>query len=1322
MTIALRATGATSIATVAVTAVNPVIPAGVQASDLCVLTVSAKPYNTYIATPLGWTKIGEATNGTTPTGGSADTGSTKVAVFVLTGQTSSYAIGSIVQANADSMNAVINVYSTDGAGWDISSFTTGGDNVNDANYSTTGAAWPFSVDAGDWVVASAAINGDIGASSAHAMGGMAGATLGTLVGRVNFDTTTGTDTNLLVYDAPVTAGSSTAAPTFTYTNASNTSGTTLWFRLRSPAPTITDTGVVKVINGSDSYTNTSPIVVIKPAGTADGDLLLLGINLRGTRTITSPASGWTLLSGHPPTPTTDPSINWYVYWKVASSEGASWSFTASAADYASFSCVALRYVDTTTPINAFTVAAVVGSIGSPDVIAPTVTPSVITNGLLVNLFASRNDQGATWPGQWTYPPPAVVPGTDVSQARASSLITTLQLASASATGTKTASILPSNVSSSAATSVVVAPISGPAPLSAAAALAGVATLAATATVTRVPVSADAALAQTATLAATATAFHVPLATAALASTATLTATAAWTREGQTALAATATLTATATVLSPISAAAALSSTATLTAAASTITPVTSDAAMMSVAAFTASLGLNVTSSFSPDFQGSHGFWEYAVTSGFANVTNKTRLELTPSGDVAQTTSTRTLIDSSFSWRNQTYLPGADLIAELRDTQLVSVRVNTMQFYRPAGGDWQMRLNGVSQGSFTTDLGHKNPYFRLRHDAAADTLNWDIGPDGKTWWTQVSIPRGAWAATSLYARFETGTGPTETWDNWRVQEVNGAPAPNIVDPTIRYRGAGPHTSPSAAVTALAPVTSDDLLPSDMSILTAQVKGSAAGVAPVVSTPAGWTLIGSANNGTLVAGTDTGSNTVAMFYRIGAPASTSVPLTITGADSGGAVITSYATDKGLWETPVITTGSDVGFNDLVVAGAGTASGASPVTGSLGPGPGHSALRVATDVTAGTHSGTLVADEVVRLTYYASAANSTLTITPGPGTSKVMFVRVRDVAPDARLATVAMFIGTLSTLRTIAAALTATTTLSATATVNVSQTVTAALGAVATMSATATVTRADVNTAAALNTSAALSATAEVTRVDVTVAAALAATATLSAAADVTRADVTATAALATVATLTAAVTVDTPIPVQEVTGALTTVATLASTATGVRPVTAALATSAAFAATADVTRPLTIVTAALAANSTLHATAAVTQPMTAALDASFTSSAAAVAFLPGTASGDLDITLDLTADVTLAQPAAAALQSVVTFAATADVLHPILVAAELEAIATLTATAVVIDGVVDPTLPSRYDVYVSDRDWDVVLEDQPSEFAVTVLRGALDVTVG
>jgi lysophospholipase L1-like esterase len=279
--IELRAAGTPTPTATAVTAINPAVPAAATTGDLSVLSVTLKPYTATITTPSGWTKIGEATNGTTASG--ADVGSTKVAVFVQESATAG-AIGALTQSGADSMIAVINTYEKDaGKTWDYSVFTTGSDTTNGANFSATGAAG-LSMAAGDMVVATAAINGDVGTVTAQDIGGMAGIT-DFVASRTSAVTTTGNDSRILVLDAFAYSGTSSAAPTLTYTNASSGSGTVLWVRLRQVSSGLT---------GGGSLATTATLTGSGNVATGNGGTLAATATLTGSGSVVTatPLDRW----------------------------------------------------------------------------------------------------------------------------------------------------------------------------------------------------------------------------------------------------------------------------------------------------------------------------------------------------------------------------------------------------------------------------------------------------------------------------------------------------------------------------------------------------------------------------------------------------------------------------------------------------------------------------------------------------------------------------------------------------------------------------------------------------------------------------------------------------------------------------------------------------------------------------------------------------------------------------------------------------------------------------------------------------------------------
>jgi hypothetical protein len=235
-------------------------------------------------------------------------------------------------------------------------------------------------------------------------------------------------------------------------------------------------------------------------------------------------------------------------------------------------------------------------------------------------------------------------------------------------------------------------------------------------------------------------------------------------------------------------------------------------------------------------------------------------------------------------------------------------------------------------------------------------------------------------------------------------------------TIAFRINGAHTSATTAVTALNPSTGAGILPTDISILVVDVKGATAGVAPAITTPSGWTLIGVSNNGTLVAGTDTGSNTIGLYYKVGAAASTAIGvITITGGNTGGAVIDTYSTTLGSWDVTSTTDASDTtsGANSTLtgVAGLAIAAGdwlfaAAGVSGDIGTlsASSFSAMSGATlgssvnrhnfAVTSSTDCRDVITD--IPVTAGSSSAVPVFNLTnTSSTTSQARFVRLREVA---------------------------------------------------------------------------------------------------------------------------------------------------------------------------------------------------------------------------------------------------------------------------------------------------------------------------------------
>jgi hypothetical protein len=134
-----------------------------------------------------------------------------------------------------------------------------------------------------------------------------------------------------------------------------------------------------------------------------------------------------------------------------------------------------------------------------------------------------------------------------------------------------------------------------------------------------------------------------------------------------------------------------------------------------------------------------------------------------------------------------------------------------------------------------------------------------------------------------------------------------------------------TTAAGAVTGVTVAEPASLTASSLSIHVVEIKASTAGTAPTITTPTGWTIIGTVtNNGTLVAGTDTGSNTIGVYYRIGSGYGNTT-ITTTGANSMGAGISSYATTLGDWNTTTLTTLTTTGSDTTSAANGAITGGA-------------------------------------------------------------------------------------------------------------------------------------------------------------------------------------------------------------------------------------------------------------------------------------------------------------------------------------------------------------------------------------------------------------
>lgn len=116
----------------------------------------------------------------------------------------------------------------------------------------------------------------------------------------------------------------------------------------------------------------------RPTGTTDGDLLLAALFVSQGATISAVPSGWTLIRED----TSGTSARTALYWKIASSEPATWTWTISTSANAGVHVLRLDGHDPISPINQHSGQ---GNTSSTSVTAPAVTPST-NDCLLIGWF------------------------------------------------------------------------------------------------------------------------------------------------------------------------------------------------------------------------------------------------------------------------------------------------------------------------------------------------------------------------------------------------------------------------------------------------------------------------------------------------------------------------------------------------------------------------------------------------------------------------------------------------------------------------------------------------------------------------------------------------------------------------------------------------------------------------------------------------------------------------------------------------------------------------------------------------------------------------
>lgn len=198
------------------------------------------------------------------------------------------------------------------------------------------------------------------------------------------------------------------------------------------------------------------LTITKDAAVADGHVLVAAVVVRSAITVTAPG-GWTDLASSPQLSSTGgPAARLYAWQKVASSEGASWDFTLSAASEAAGGVIAISEANTTTPVDV-TAGDVDTSGFDTEATAPSVTTTQVDT-LLVALLS----WGAGGTARTATPPTGMTERVDVSATGTQKTgieIATVAQAAAGASGTQAATLSASSAED-ACILVAIAPAAG----------------------------------------------------------------------------------------------------------------------------------------------------------------------------------------------------------------------------------------------------------------------------------------------------------------------------------------------------------------------------------------------------------------------------------------------------------------------------------------------------------------------------------------------------------------------------------------------------------------------------------------------------------------------------------------------------------------------------------------------------------------------------------------------------------------------------------------------------------------------------------------------
>ncbi len=236
-TVAFGAIGTTG-STTATTSVTAAYPTGITTESALYLVVTGRSNTAgteFAVTGGGWTIVGTFEGGTGTWG--VDAGTRRVTVFrkdSVSGSESGNVTVTLAGTTANTLYARI-VRVQPPTGYTISeAFASGADTSAGTSFSAT-ASSSLSWQAGDLLLIAVASSTDTATQSAQSITA-SGVTFGTRTNRASIAVTGGNDHRHIVDTVPVTAGSGSSAPTYSYTASASTSGPVGFLRLRAVPP------------------------------------------------------------------------------------------------------------------------------------------------------------------------------------------------------------------------------------------------------------------------------------------------------------------------------------------------------------------------------------------------------------------------------------------------------------------------------------------------------------------------------------------------------------------------------------------------------------------------------------------------------------------------------------------------------------------------------------------------------------------------------------------------------------------------------------------------------------------------------------------------------------------------------------------------------------------------------------------------------------------------------------------------------------------------------------------------------------------------------